>query len=1063
MFAIKDVVGNLYRYDINGDGSVNYLDSSAWDSIEEYYQLGLTLTEAEIKQANLTGDVDDFLRKDIVNESDILRYLAASGSWFGRTWNPTDMKAFLEYDFVKDDTFQSYDVNRDGVVSVKDLARIRDAITATGIMTVTFSAFIYDVYGMEYADDIMLHMDEVESVIRGDGAYSEDLYHRADINKDGVVDRDDLAMYSRLYVDSEAGMVDPFGGVTDVYIGELAKYVAGTFTTDSLNLWYKLNLASQMNLDNILFMTDKAADFSGPIADQEAWMQKVMDLSFMADLVQDSKLSLADFIKMQDTIESEGLRRDLGFSKRADVFAIDTDGYMKYDVNKDGSLDYQDMIDLRNAFNNFTRFDIAHYKNVELAPVAAATIEIRGITYSYEYTTASGGTWTLTDTRSFAVDGAKSSVSVAGIPYSSEYTTADGGTWTLLDAAQARLMKDRRDFNLSGMTYRGEYTTAGGGTWKIKNIGGTETVEVTGTDTEVVLGGEHYRVTAGTDSIILRHIDRTIKASDSEAVFDGQVFDIVTDGALLTFKGKTYAIVKDDETAVIGSRTFELVFKDGKVVIHSAGALTSGRGVDKNGEPVVEIDEADLELMDIASKYKYLENSISEAELKAANISGNVDAKGVPIITEEDYNLMAGVIQYAKDVNSDRKYMALADPNDFTMITTIVKNGGMNKGDVVLAGLSRLDMNGDGAITNADLTVATGGFDAKDVECVKAAYELVSKYGFTFEDIRSADANFDGVIDQKDAKIFKENAKGGFDLNRDGRIDSDDLFIIDQMRTILYQGAIMPTAWIIAGDINRDGVVNSKDAKDLKDSIDYRKDINLDGKIDYRDVFLVSNVIEAGRLGFKPEDVIASDLNKDSWLDEKDVSILTDIVLNLNKYDLNQDGVLNGLDTLVIYNLLGGEPSAIVKSYADSAVSLLADVQSATSKRNANSLLAIIKDIRQTADGVRENIRNIVDSMSEKQTKYIRMLQSVEEEMVRLDGIVAEAETIVTGMAEDIETDLSKVKAFRDFAISLKEMAEGLSMPYRPQEAKDVAKKALIEAQTIAALINLTDKPAADA
>ncbi|MDD5422774.1 MAG: dockerin type I domain-containing protein, partial [Candidatus Omnitrophica bacterium] len=901
VLKVGDVVTRLSQYDVNSDGVLNDEDLAAWDTIEEYYALGLKITDDDLAKANI---IDDYTGTGAVDEQDILRFLQISGSSYVngslRAGQPLT-EWFLDHDFTAD-SYKSFDVDEDGELTVRDLSRIADVGKAVNYLSTTMLEVYKQVLNAEYfpkpdgspstdpKDEVIpanavTHLDELENFFLCRGRYSSistfdgislPTYMRADLNLDGKIDKNDLTIYKKLFVSSVHGTLTPeqtfaflpavaYSTLPD-YVNVIAGYLAGTYT-NGMTLWDDIVAyeraqgmaeltGADKNLYNIIEMVRRAVQFSDcpfidPLntASAQNWMLKLLNLSRAADLTGDDLLTMDDYIRLQDTIESEKIRQTLkdeysiDIKTRADVFARNPDGYMKYDVNKDGKIDDKDLADLKVMYKNAWKYDIAHY------------------------------------------DGNKNLV--AG-----------------------------RDFN----------STVNG--------------------------------------------------------------------------------------------------------------------------PV--IDAADFEFMKLADRYMRLRASITQDEIARANISGDFDENGRPIVNDEDVKLIEGAIAYAKDVNKDRQYLAIANSTDYTTLMNIIGQGGMGTNDMFVMGLSRLDYNGDGVLNAKDLLIATGGFDEKDVACVKAASELINKYGFTLQDIRNADANFDGVVDGSDYETFKANLSGGFDLNRDGRIDGKDLAIINNLRAILYHGAVMPTAWMIASDVNGDGIVNKQDEKDLTDALIYYEDLDGDGEVTGADIGFISDVIEAGRMGITPENILNADFDKDARLDNTDFLRLKRVVDNAERYDLNGDGVMNVLDSLVIYNILGSSPDAIIANYKTTADGLLNTLQDiSTGKVQAENLRAAIADIYSTAASICDSLKSAERLMSATDSRFKAMLTRALLEKAALAKILSDADAAILAKPAPVVTAYQQIEEAGNFIQALRDMAGRLAAPYRPQDMTSMALKAYNDAREI--------------
>ncbi|MBF0217651.1 MAG: hypothetical protein HQL30_11745, partial [Candidatus Omnitrophica bacterium] len=422
--------------------------------------------------------------------------------------------------------------------------------------------------------------------------------------------------------------------------------------------------------------------------------------------------------------------------------------------------------------------------------------------------------------------------------------------------------------------------------------------------------------------------------------------------------------------------------------------MASYAGTDVNGDGKIDgndlstvsdgkVDGADLAFLDVSQYYQMLEHTITDSQILAANIVVDFDSAGNVIIDDKDYEAMANYISYMKDVNMDMgtKAIMTLSSDEYRLLQTLVGRGGLTPDSVKTQGLGDLDLNGDGAISVADLMVEEGGVNTQDIYAVTGAYQLLVVKGYTLKDIYSLDTDFDGVLTDRDRssleKVFKAQ-----DLTAPGVMDK-----IRMLNTIQYRGARIPLNWLVGADINGDTVIDQRDETALKNAVKYHLDVNLDGNVSEGDKYAIKQIISMRTNGFTPEEIIAADLNKDSRIDGQDVATMKRALSMLSKYDLNADDNVDSLDLMTIYDVLGTDPVSVMKQETDEAETLLEKATIAAYKAEAVSYEDVVASMVDTMAILRDHSLDMAHLMGDDPRKET-IEEGVELEWSRLNDIL---------------------------------------------------------------------------
>ena len=238
------------------------------------------------------------------------------------------------------------------------------------------------------------------------------------------------------------------------------------------------------------------------------------------------------------------------------------------------------------------------------------------------------------------------------------------------------------------------------------------------------------------------------------------------------------------------------------------------------------------------------------------------------------------------------------------------------------------DLNGDGKVTTADLTILGNILNSKAVDVDKdndfshtfnsSKYDLNNDGKINLADLAiinnqipttiRADVNSDGVVDTKDITFFNtfigtsigDQYAPADDMNADGKVDAADIPLFKAAYDLVVKPIIMPA---ISGDVNNDGVVNQLDLDLVKAAMNTKTgdaafnpacDLNGDGRVTISDVAILKLKIQ----------MQAADLNGDGKVTTADITILGNALnvassssMSYNpKFDLNNDGKVDLAD-----------------------------------------------------------------------------------------------------------------------------------------------------------------------
>ncbi|PIU40335.1 MAG: hypothetical protein COT00_02235, partial [Candidatus Omnitrophica bacterium CG07_land_8_20_14_0_80_50_8] len=173
------------------------------------------------------------------------------------------------------------------------------------------------------------------------------------------------------------------------------------------------------------------------------------------------------------------------------------------------------------------------------------------------------------------------------------------------------------------------------------------------------------------------------------------------------------------------------------------------------------------------------------------------------------------------------------------------------------------------------------------------------------------DFNNDRVIDMQDITEFIRIGGHYKDVNGDGKVDDRDTWSLEKI--IYLQDVVKEvTPQNIdelkkLADVNKDLVINYKDANALADVITGRYDINRDSETDEDDYKLMIAVLDDLRDGkaLQPGIINAVDFNKDKKVDDADRKLLFDLLTKDLNFD-KQSPELNKEDIARLHDIIRG-------------------------------------------------------------------------------------------------------------------------------------------------------------
>ncbi|MDD3089111.1 MAG: hypothetical protein PHT95_04115, partial [Candidatus Omnitrophica bacterium] len=862
---LLEAISRMVQVDITGDGYADRRD------LERMNQIILGIETGELL------DPSEYYRADMNSDGKV---------------DHLDWEA-IETAFAK--LYLATDMDSDGYVDYRDWQKYTQDHPATGVYTTVYEGI--DVPARSLTGDALFGREDVQAVRRiqrfmtlgaaydmpeaGLGIYSSEftvyaaaspeLVARYDINDDGIVDAQDVQMISDA-------------------VNNVAKH--------DINGDYVLNEEDLSAWDSVLYFSSLALN------------------------IQPEDINTANLTGDMDYYYNTGIvdAADLARYKEISGYNEVTGTFRNFDVNLDGQVNATDVsyISRVNNLNNLLTTSILPFLKAKLDVDWTAT---PGEKYILNFVDMPGGVEDLllpwADVNADGVVDSKDQATYevlymdymnhAGVPVSLDIAQPSGigpedraMVLAVIDYLEdLPLYGDEREFDMTNILamkatldmletgvaahgalpgVSGTYTTAAAYLTKVLAILSSADFDGDGmlTTDDLARMNDAYEAEVIRDRLSITVKEDLYIDLDNDGYLD---YDINKDGAI-------------DHKDLSDLKAAYRDFAKYDVAGYASVDVNGDGNIDQNDLEIAPdgmVNAADLAFLEIADRFMRLDYELTDSELILANITGDFASDGSVILNEADYEAIAYYMPYVRDVDENYGLKAIMElsSDDYARLMQIVKSGGMTRESVTAQGLSRLDLNGDGIISESDMETMAGGIDLRDVLAVQSAAKIIAEKGITLEEITRVDVNFDGVLDQRDIEKFEELFEAQ-DLT-----DPEVLAKVQALDSIQFHGARIPLNWIVSTDVNKDGNIDQTDEDLLERARMYRSDVNLDGKIDHNDLQAIDDVIKSGVLAFTASEIIAGDLNADSSLDEFDLRILTKAVSQVSSYDLTSDGIVD--------------------------------------------------------------------------------------------------------------------------------------------------------------------------
>ena len=349
--------------------------------------------------------------------------------------------------------------------------------------------------------------------------------------------------------------------------------------------------------------------------------------------------------------------------------------------------------------------------------------------------------------------------------------------------------------------------------------------------------------------------------------------------------------------------------------------LQNSKNQDVKASKYISTKESDKEFN------KFMENSGMNnlSKDKDNNLYITIDGETTK---SNNYNLYEGTMGYVKYINRNRGISAFYDKKPYTVKeqykylniddSWIILNvndkykvcipDSLNSWVIVIDLTSdnftfyKLYINPDGDGNDYFLRTTRNGL-IEGFEKGKSKYGLINKDNDKVVEEQKDDEK-DTTEEQKEDKENTENNNNSDDkpkvipklygdVNRDGIVNTRDAGIIRQFISGQYGQGFDPVQYELA-DVNGDGEITGLDATIIQYSV--IKSIEFDGKKQIKNVVLYGDVSKSGRIEQADYDILNSYLEGNMELDS----------IQKASADVNDDGKVNRVDLLIIEGMING-------------------------------------------------------------------------------------------------------------------------------------------------------------
>ena len=219
-------------------------------------------------------------------------------------------------------------------------------------------------------------------------------------------------------------------------------------------------------------------------------------------------------------------------------------------------------------------------------------------------------------------------------------------------------------------------------------------------------------------------------------------------------------------------------------------------------------------------------------------------------------------------------------------------------------------------------SAASVSFTVSEYSAVDGRFTVYFDFG-EIPPLAGADVNRDGKVDPDDLGYLYDMLFGFFEYDTRSDLDGDDNFYLYSDGQLLQNYLIYlmdATPYRGLGDVNGDGTIDTTDLYQIGNNLNYHnysvdnpaKDINGDGLVNAWDYIILAKIIQNG--WFDPNDTPGGtgDINSDSKVDPDDWNLMWDFIKGKRTptagektaADLNNDGTINATDAALLENLV---------------------------------------------------------------------------------------------------------------------------------------------------------------